>query len=157
MSDVLRLTDPSTAREAGFVEQVKAALHLPADARLELQSAAQNAQGETVVTYAVTLPIQIGGAEFGAAGGVSVDERVIASLRFVHDALVSSEVSLIDERHLRLVKDQVRKLVAADEIYVASPGEAVDQAELIVRKQPYYIAYDEAGNKRIRRAFIACE
>lgn len=148
--------DAHAARDADFIEHVKTALALPADAQLELQSATRNAQGERAVAYAVTQAVELQGAEFGAANGVVVDESASVSLRFdARGALVSSQVAPIDERHLRLVKDQVRKLAAADEIFRASPGEAIDTDVLRVKRKPWYVETDAQGRQRLKRAYIA--
>ncbi len=156
MNDELRLADLETARAAGFVEQVKAALDLPADAQLQLQNVARGAHGGAVVEYAVTLPIQIVGAEFGAANGVTVDERVNASLQFdASGARVSSRVSPLDERHLRLTKDNLRKLAASDAIYLAKPGEAIDPDVLRAQRKSWYVETDAQGRRRIKRALMA--
>ncbi|MBI5304518.1 MAG: hypothetical protein HY868_20460 [Chloroflexi bacterium] len=156
MKQELHLTDANLARDASFIEQVKAALSLPADAELELQNIARGAAGGAAVHYAVTLPVVLTGAEFGAANGVSVDERVSATLNFdARGALASSQVSPVDERHLRLVKDNVRKLAAADEIFLASPGEAVDTDALRAKRQPWYVETDAHARKRLKRAYMA--
>ncbi|MDE3088904.1 MAG: hypothetical protein KGJ80_05925 [Chloroflexota bacterium] len=155
MENELRLTDPGAARDAGFIERVKAAVGLPADAQLELQSAAQSAGGERIVKYAAPV-LKLDGAEFGAANGVVVDERVTVSLRFdARGALASSEVAPIDERHFHLVKAQVSKLAAADEIYLAAPGESIDTDALRARRKPWYVETDARGRKRLKRAYVA--
>jgi len=147
--------DAIAARDAGFIERVKNALGLLPDARLELQSATQNAQGERAVEYSAA-QIKLQGAEFGAADGVTVDERAIVSLHFdMRGALVSSQITPVDERHLRLVKDQVKKLAAADEIYLAAPGEEIDIDALRAKRKPWYVETDEQGRKHLKRAYMA--
>jgi hypothetical protein len=47
------------------------------------------------------------------------------------------------------------RLIDRGRVYAANPGAPMDTAMLLERKQPYYIAYDDSGEKRIRRAFIA--
>ena len=156
MNGELRLADLETARDAGFVERVKAALDLPADAQLQLQNVTHSAQGGAVVEYVVTLPIQIVGAEFGAANGVTVDERVKALLHFdANGARVSSQVSPLDERHLRLTKDNLRKLAASDAIYLAASGAVIDPDALRAQRKSWYVETDAQGHKRLKRAWIA--
>lgn len=146
MSAELRLAELDTARDAGFIERVKAALDLPADAQLQLQSVVPGADGVAVVEYAVTLPIPIVGAEFGAANGVTVDERVNARLCLdANGAPISSRVSPIDERHLRLTKDHLRKLAASDAIYLTAPGEAIDADALRAQRKSWYVETDAQG------------
>ncbi|MBM3129875.1 MAG: hypothetical protein FJ009_14780 [Chloroflexi bacterium] len=155
MKGELRLANLETARDPGFIEQVKTALDLPADAQLQLKHSARAAAG-AVVEYDVTLPVRIVGAEFGAADGVTVDERVRALLRFdANGARVASQVSPPDRRHLRLVKDNLRKLAAANAIYLAAPDETIDPDALRARRQTWYIQADARGQKRLRRALIA--
>ncbi len=151
----LRLTELDAARDPGFIERVQAALGLPTDAPLELQSATQNAEGERTVGYSA-VEMKLEGAEFGAANGVTVDQRASVSLTFdARGALVSSQMTLVDERHFRLVKDQVRNLAAADEIYPAAPGEAIDPDALRAKRQSWYVETDAQGRKRLKRAFMA--
>lgn len=155
MATKLRLAELDAARDPGFVERVRGALNLPPTAQLELQSATQTAQGEHAVEYSAT-QMKLEGAEFGAANGVTVDERASVSLRFdARGALVSSQLEPIDEQHLRLVKDQVRKLAAADQIYLAAPGESIDVDALRARRKPWYVETDAQGRKRLKRAFMA--
>jgi hypothetical protein len=151
----LRLADLETARAAGLIEQVKAALDLPADAQLQLKTIARDANGAQV-EYDITLPVRIVGAEFGAANGVTVDERVRASLRVdATGARVATQITPLDERHLRLTKDNLRKLAAADAIYLAAPDETIDADALRARHKSWYIQTDAQGLKRLKRAFIA--
>lgn len=156
MSSELCLTDLETARDAGFVEQVKAALGLPADAQLQLQNVARAAQGAAVVEYAVTLPVQIVGVEFGATNGVTVDERLNAlPYSGANGARVWSQVSPLDEWHLRLTKDNLRKLAASDAIYLAASGEAIDTDALRAQRKSWYVETDTQGRKRLKRAYTA--
>jgi hypothetical protein len=151
----LRLADLETARDPGFIEQVKAALDLPADAQLQLKNVARDAEG-AVVEYAITLPIRIVGAEFGAANGVTIDERVDAWLRFdANGVRADARLTPPDQRRLRLTKDNLRKLAAANAIYLAAPNETIDPDALRARRQAWYIQTDAQGHKRLKRAFIA--
>lgn len=148
--------DVNAARDAAFVERVKAALGLKPGSQLELQSATQDKQGKRIIEYAVTQPVTIQGKEFGAADGVVVDERMTASLRFdARGVLVSSQVSPIDARHLQLVKDQIRKLAQADEIHLAQPDEKINTDALRAQRKPWYVEVDAQGHKRLKRAYIA--
>jgi hypothetical protein len=140
--------DANAARDAAFVERVRAAFGLSPDAPLELQRAEQNAQGEWTLEYAATQYVAVDGAEFGAANGVIVDERASVHLRFdTRGALVSSQVQLVDERHLQLVKDQIRKLAAADQIDPAPTNAPPRRA--------WYVETDARRRKRLKRASIA--
>ncbi len=155
MSDPPRLTEPDAARDAGFIERVRAALDLPPDAPLEFVDVTQNAQGARTVEYSAT-QIKLDGAEFGVANGVTIDEPAAVSLQFdARGALVSSQVTPVDERHLQLVKDQVRKLAAADQVYRAAPGEAIDSDALRAQRKPWYVEKDAQGRKRLKRAYMA--
>lgn len=148
--------DADAARDAAFLERVKAALGLRPGSQLELQSATQDKQGKRTIEYTVTQPVTIQGKEFGAADGVVVDERMIASLRFdARGALVSSKLSPIDARHLQLVKDQIRKLAQVDEIYLAQPNQKIDTDALRAQRKPWYVEVDAQGRKRLKRAYIA--
>ncbi len=155
MSDQLRLTDPDAARDAGFIERVKTAVGLSAGVSLEFTHMTQGAQGECAVEYSAT-QMTLDGAEFGAANGVTVDERANVLLQFdARGALVASQVTPVDPRHLQLVKDQIRKLAAADEIYLAAPGEKIDPDALRAKRKPWYVETDVQGVKRFKRAYMA--
>ena len=71
--------------------------------------------------------------------------------------VVSSHYHKSDRAHAKRVRDHVEKLIARGRVYEAREGETVDSAKLIEQKKPYYVAYDRAGVKRIRRSFIACD
>lgn len=71
--------------------------------------------------------------------------------------IITSHYHQVDRAQERRVRDHVAKLVARQRVYVPSPGAAVDLRELIAQRKPYYLEYDAQGNKRIRRAFIACD
>ena len=155
LTDELRLTDPSLAGDAAFIAQVRTALDLPADARLQLQTAARTLPGGARIEYAVTVPIVITGVEFGVAAGVTVDERTSVALQFdARGALVSSQVTPVDEKHLRAIKTNVQKLAATDQIYVATFGEAIDPDVLRAQGKPWYIETDADARKRLRRAYM---
>lgn len=153
--------DPESARAADFVSRARAALRLPDDAQLQLKDAHQDTQGGHRLEYQVTLPVEIKGEEFGPANGVTVDEPVTASLKFdPKGALASSEVSPIDQRHLQLVKDQIKKLAAAGEISPPPAGEAARGALALsggtdAQRKPWRVETDLQGRKRLKRAFIA--
>lgn len=152
----LHLTDPARAHEPDFIAQVKTALNLPDDAQLELQNVARGAAGGAALEYAVTVPIELRGDEFGAADGVSVDERVTATLNFdARGVLALADVSPIDERHLQSVKTNVRKLAAAEQIERVSPNESLGTSKTRAPRKPWYIATDADGRKRLRRALMA--
>ncbi|MCX7840189.1 MAG: hypothetical protein N2559_12145 [Anaerolineae bacterium] len=153
--DELRLTRIEVARDGEFIEQVKAALNLPADAQVQLKNITRDANGVSV-EYDITLPIRIVGAEFGVANGVTVDEHLTARLRFdARGTCVSTQVTPLDEQRLRLLKDNVRKLAKMNAIYLAAPDETIDPDALRARRQAWYVQTDAQGHKRLRRAFIA--
>ena len=148
--------DIRTASSPEFIARIKLALGLPVGARLDMPSQRRGPRGEALVDYAVLVPIKIEGAEFGVANGVTVDERVTAELRFdSRGELVSFHTTPVDERHLHSVKDHLRKLAAADQIYLGSPGELVDPDKLRSLHKPWYVEMDADAFKRIKRAYIA--
>ncbi len=144
----------SVARDPEFIARVRDALDLTGDVALEFAEIKPGAASE--LRYRVTLPVQISGADFGAADGVYVDEAAAALLVFdARGALMSFQVQIADEKHLRSVQAQIKKLAAADAIYAASPDEAIDSAALIALNKPWVVSADAAGRKRLKRAFIA--
>jgi hypothetical protein len=109
-----------------------------------------------VLQYTSTRKVELKGKDLGVARGAVVD---VSDGLAVHvdsrGKVVSSHLHKSDRAHQKRIHEHVARLVARDRVYAASEGESVDPASLIEKKQPYYIAYD-AGEKRIRRAFIAC-
>jgi hypothetical protein len=148
--------DIRVASSAEFMEQVKQTVGLPSSACLQLSNQKRGTQGEALLEYAGTVPIRIEGKEFGAANGVTVDERLTVELRFdLRGKLESSHATAIDERHLRSVKDNLRKLATADQIYLAKPGEKIDTEKLRAQHKPWYVETDGDACKRLKRAYIA--
>ncbi len=151
----LCLTNDEMAGDPQFIEQVKAALGLSAEAQVRLKNIARDAAG-VQVEYEIILPIRIVGAELGVANGVTVDERITAQLRFdTRGTRVVTRVTQLDEQRLRLLKDKVQKLAKMNAIYLAAPNEQIDPDVLRARRQAWYIQTDAQGNKRLHRAFIA--
>ena len=70
--------------------------------------------------------------------------------------VLSSQLHMADEGHKKRIHDHVVKLVERGRVYASAAGEKIDLTSLIEQKKPYYIDFDQAGNKRIHRAFIAC-
>ncbi|MFQ6058181.1 MAG: hypothetical protein ACE5MB_04775 [Anaerolineae bacterium] len=138
-----------------FVDQVKAELSLPPNSELKLRNLRTSAHGERVIEYIYSRPVKLEGPEYAEASGVVVDVPSTVSLRFNGDGeLVASQLSEVDEDYLNAITDQVRKLVANDQIYFSKPGEEIDVNSLIAEHKPYYTTYDQDGNLRIKRAFI---
>lgn len=155
MEEELRLTHLDAARERDFIECVKRALALPADAQVQVKNIARAGE-RALVEYDITVPIRIVGAEFGAANGVTVDERITARLEFdASGARVSTHIIPLDERHLRAVKDNLRKLAAQNAIYLPAPNEPINPDALRAQRKAWYVQTDAQGHKRLRRAFIA--
>jgi hypothetical protein len=110
-----------------------------------------------VLHYTSERRIELKGKALGAASGAVVDVADALAIQVGRDGkVVSSHLHRTDRAHQQRIRDHVEKLVARGRVYEAREGEQVDPAALIEQKKPYYIAYDEQGRKRIRRAFIAC-
>ncbi len=110
-----------------------------------------------VLHYAAPRRVEFTGSALGVANGAQVTMADAVAVQVDREGkVVSSHYHQVDRGQEKRVRDHVAKLVARRRVYEAKQGEAVDPAELIAQKKPYYIAYDEQGNKRIRRAFIAC-
>lgn len=110
-----------------------------------------------ILHYTATRKVELKGKELGIARGAVVD---VSDGLAVHvdsqGKVISSHLYKSDRAHQKRIRDHVARLVERNRVYEARKDEAVDPASLIERKKPYYITYDQEGNKRIRRAFIAC-
>ncbi len=110
-----------------------------------------------VLHYTSTRQVELKGKQLGVARGAVVTVTDAVSLQVDQDGMVmSSHQHKVDRGQEQRIVDHVAKLVERNRVYAAKEGEAVDPAALIATKQPYYVAYDEQGQKTIHRAFIAC-
>jgi len=111
-----------------------------------------------VLHYTATRKMELKGKTLGIARGAVVNLSDSLAVQVDRDGQVtSSHLHKSDRGHERRIRDHVEKLVARGRVYETREGETVNTTELIAQRKPYYIAYDDAGTKRIRRAFIACE
>jgi hypothetical protein len=109
-----------------------------------------------VAHYTATRDLQLDDADLGVARGALVTLVDALALHLDSEGqVISSLFHNADEGHEHRIKSHMLRLVERGRVYAASPGERIDMAMLLERKQPYYIAYDNSGEKRIRRAFIA--
>lgn len=148
MADALHFVgDAARAHEDDFVTGVRAALDLPEDAPVSLKQVIPDSHGGHLLEYETTLPVALEGEQFGIADGVTVDEPAVARMQFnAAGALISAQATPADPRHLTLVQDQVKKLVAAGQIAHSrehAPGRL------------WYVETDKNGRKRLKRSFMA--
>jgi hypothetical protein len=110
-----------------------------------------------VLYYAAPRRVTFTGESLGAANGAVATLADAVAVQLDADGIiVSSHYHHVDRAQEKRVRDHLAKLIARQRVYAAAPGERVDPAELLAQKKPYYLTYDEQGNRRIRRAFIAC-
>ncbi len=141
--------DSNIALEPDFLIRVRELLQLPQHAQLELAGIQADSKGGCSIEYAIAIPIQLCGREYGIADGVVVDERSTAKLSFDGTGkFISSSFDGTDERHLKLVRDQVRKLAASDQIAPTRP-------EATSGSKPWYLEKDSQGVRRLKRAQMA--
>ncbi len=109
-----------------------------------------------VVHYAATREMRLDDADLGVARGARISLTDALALHLdANGQVISSFFHRTDKAHEHRVHKHMLRLIDRGRVYAANPGERVDTAMLLERKQPYYIAYDDSGEKRIRRAFIA--
>ncbi len=139
------LRDSDSALDADFLTRVRRQLRLPQQAQLKLAGVHADSEGGCSIEYVVTVPVQLRGSEYGIADGVTVDEQTSARLSFnAVGKHISTLFDGIDERHLELVRDQVKKLAARDQIASARP-----EADSV---KPWYLEKDIHGVRRLKRA-----
>gem|GEM_PF-860692 len=150
----LKLPSNFTGDQAqAYAETVKSALALPADARLNFQTLSPGPRGQIVLEYGLTQPVQIEGPDLGPANGVTIDVPGKLTLRFNQKGeLVNHQFQPVEPRYLDAVRAHVKHLVARGEIQASNE---VDAERAIAARKPYYLARDEQGHLRLRRAFIA--
>lgn len=147
--------DLNEASAAEILNRARDILALPPDATLRVENIIQTQRG-TRILFSYTSSVELGGEELREAAGVRVEVRSRGDLRFNRKGdLVRYEVQPADPRQIKAIRDNLSKLLANDQVYVARPGEKVDPAQLAARGKVWYVEEDEAGNKVLRRAFIS--
>lgn len=137
--------------------EVKAELDLPRDITFTFARSFTSHPDEEVLKFAATREIRLEGPEYGEASGCLVQVSGGVTLHAdTRGRLVASHHSAVADRDLVAVQENVKKLVAANRIHLTQPGETVSFSLLIAQRTPFYIDYDEAGERRIRRAYITC-
>jgi hypothetical protein len=117
----------------------------------------QKSDDAVVLHYAAEREMQLDGADLGEAQGAMISLTDTLSVHVDPEGnILSSQLHKTDEGYANRIRDHVAKLIERGRVYASAIGEKIDPSNLIEQKKPYYIDYDEAGNKRIRRAFIAC-
>lgn len=112
---------------------------------------------DKVVQYRAQRMIPLKGKQYGPADGAMVPLQGGLTLNVNPTGMVAFSGYYragLDDVHA--IRDHVEKLALKKRIYDARPGDEADVMHLITRGQPYYIDYDDQGNKILRRAFIAC-
>ncbi|MBI5304517.1 MAG: hypothetical protein HY868_20455 [Chloroflexi bacterium] len=110
-----------------------------------------------VLHYAAPREVALKGKALGVAQGAVVTVTDAVAVQVDREGkVVSANQHKVDRGQEQRITDHVAKLVERNRVYAAKEGEEVDPAALIEKRQPYYVAYDAQGTKRIRRAFIAC-
>lgn len=112
---------------------------------------------EKIVQYRAQRMISLKGKQYGPANGAMVPLQGGLTLNVNRTGMVAfSGFYRAGVADVRAIRDHVTKLAERKRIYDACPGDPTEISHLITRRQPYYIAYDEQGNKVLRRAYIAC-
>ncbi|MBI4790994.1 MAG: hypothetical protein HY782_28525 [Chloroflexi bacterium] len=110
-----------------------------------------------VLHYVAPRELWLKGNDLGVAADaiVAVTDAVAINL---DDAgqMLSAHQYTVDRAHETRIRNHVANLIQRGRVYAATQGERIDPAVLMERKQPYYVGFDESGQKRIRRGFIAC-
>jgi hypothetical protein len=147
-----------------------AGLQIGADLPLQVRQVAGTPRGEfrlvgqrtgreasRVLSFSSARRMQLTSPAMGPARGAFVDLPDSLAVHVDRNGRVlSTHRQKSDRGHEKRIRDHVAKLVARDRIYVPREGEKIDTMQMIALRQPYYIAYDQNGDKKIRRAFIAC-
>ncbi|MGE5263321.1 MAG: hypothetical protein ACM3S0_08065 [Acidobacteriota bacterium] len=111
----------------------------------------------SVLHFVAPREMELKGRDLGPARGAVVTVTDAVSLHVDPEGRVlSANQHKVDKGQEKRIQDHVAKLVQRDRVYDASKEGSIDPSRLIALKQPYYLAYDKDGKKRIRRAFIAC-
>jgi hypothetical protein len=141
--------DLDSARQADFLTRVCELLGLPRQVQLKLVGVNRDQSGGHTIDYAATKSIRLNGSEYGVADGVTIEEETTARLYFdAAGRLGSFHLGPFDEHHVQRIRNQVKRLAAADEIAAERPN--ADPSA-----KPWYVETDARGVKRLKRAHIA--
>jgi hypothetical protein len=155
------LSMTGTTAEPMPPEELQKALHLRGEEKITAREFGPVPgiveDNERVVQYNSQRMVPLRGKQFGVANGAMVPIQGGLTLNVDEAGMVGfSDIYRAGADDVRAIRDHVEKLAEKDRIYDARPGDEMDITHLITRRQPYYIDYDEQGNKILRRAYIAC-
>lgn len=150
------LSMAGTTAEPMLPEELRRALHLSGQ-ELVFSRELGLLHDEKIVQYRAQRMIPLKGKQYGPANGAMVPLQGGLTLNVDQTGMVAfSGFYRAGAADVRAIRDHVTKLADKKRIYDACPGDPTEISHLITRRQPYYIGYDEQGNKVLRRAFIAC-
>ena len=145
--------DPARADE--ILQRVRPALDLPDDTQLRAERVNHTAQG-TEIQFSASVPMRLDAPTAKAGGRLIVDIHRRGVIQFdANGNLTRANVEPPDQRQVAALQDNVQKLVAANQVYFAKPGEAIDPDKLRAQGKSWYTQQDERGYLRLERAYIA--
>jgi hypothetical protein len=138
-----------------ILDRARRVLDLPNDAQLDVENVTRSARGVRI-DFSYTTSVELDNHELRDVAGVRVDIRSHGDLRFnSKGTLVQYQVEPADDTQVRAIRDNLAKLIAADKVYIAEPGENVDPDKLRALGKPWYVEQDAQGRKHLRRAWIS--
>lgn len=114
-------------------------------------------QDEKVVQYRAQRLIPLKGKQYGPANGALVPLQGGLTLNVNDEGMVAfSGYYRAGTDDVHAIRDHVVKLAEKNRIYDACPGDEADISHLITRRQPFFIDYNERGDRILSRAYFAC-
>lgn len=145
--------DEDVAR--AVLDRARDALDIPTDAEIRIENVVRT-ERSTRIYFTYTTSVELHDANLEAIGGVRVNVTSRGDLRFNSKGiLIKYEIEPVESDQLRAVRENLRRLVAANQIYVAAPGEAIDPERLLAEGKAWYVEQDAHGKKLLRRASIS--
>lgn len=156
MGNKVVLPKDSNERDAAAVlDRARETLEIPPNAEIRVENVVRSARG-TRVYFTYTTTVELHGEQLEAIGGVRVNVTARGDVRFnSKGTLIKYEIESADSNQLRAVRENLQRLVANDQIYVAAPGEAIDPERLLAEGKVWYVEQDAEGKKLLRRASIS--
>ena len=153
--DILLPNDFEREDAPKVLDNARPILELPPDAKLRVENVTQTTRG-TRIDFSYTRAITLDDDSLDDVAGIKVDVSSSGDLKFnARGTLISYEVKPADPRELRAITDQLSKLVANGDVYVAKRGEKVDPEQLRQDGKAWYIQEDAQGKKYLKRAWIS--
>lgn len=143
---------------AGHVTSLAGALGFEPGRSFRVQNISSTTR-TTHVRLSSVRHVPLVGEDLGVANGVTLDVPEHVTLQFSRETgkSIAGDISRLDQEDLKSLRDSVARLAQRRRIAYRAPSlPRVTLADLASRHQPFYVADDASGVKRLYRAYFDC-